>query len=162
MKLAHLISCVVLLVPLSLTAQQAKPPVSVANDPAHALRERADRASTSDCAKVCFEAAAHIAEASNEAFTVGNVELGQKWMKDAVEYARKGTKASVQTHKNQKGAEISLRRLSKRIHDIGDSLSLEDRPPVYQEAKTVDGLRDECLTSMFGTPKKTLEEKKKK
>ncbi len=146
---------VLLLTAASASAAQHHP----VEDPSMRYRQRADSASPGDCARVCFEAATQVAEASNRKFSEGDVETAQKWMKDAVEYARKGTEASIQTHKRQKEAEIQLRKLSKRIHDIGDSLSLDDRPPVYEESKAVDRLRDQMLTAMFGTPKKTLEDK---
>ncbi len=130
-------------------------------DPTYLIRGRADRASKKECAKVCLEAAAQIAEASDQQFTAGNVVIGQQWIKDAVAYAQKATAASLETHKNQKKAEIELRKLSKRMHDIGDTLAIEDRQPVYDASKTVDGLRDQMLTALFGTPKKSLEEKTK-
>lgn len=148
----------VLLASCAAVAQNPAPspaPAAPADPTAH-LRERADHAPKQDCAKVCFETAAHLAEASNQEFTNGNVERGQQWMKDAVEYARKGTEASIETRKHQKDAEIALRKLSRRIHDIGDSLALEDRKPVYDDSRAIDDLRDKMLTSMFGTPKKSL------
>ncbi len=148
-----------LLLPIVLLGQ-TKPAPAPTVDPSLKYREKADHANDKDCAKDCFDAAAHVAEAANKAFTDGNVELGHKWMHDAVEYARKGTEASIKTRKHQKHAEISLRKLSKRIHDIGDTLSVDDRPPIYQDSKTVDGLRDEMLKAMFGTPKKSLEDDK--
>ena len=147
---------------IAATTLLAQAPPSVPPDPAAGARAKADRGSKQDCTRSCFEASSEIVEAANGQFSQGNVELGQKWMKDAIEYARKGTQAAIDTRKHQKEAEITLRKLSKRIHDIGDSLALDDRPPVYEESKAIDTLRDEMLTAMFGTPKKTLEDDRKK
>ena len=36
----------------------------------------------------------------------------------------------------------------------------EQRPPVFDAEKVLQKLRDDMLTAMFGTPKKSLEEKR--
>jgi hypothetical protein len=123
-------------------------------------RERAEKANTSDCAKVCFEAARQLVEASNQLYNGGDVEGGLKLMNDAVRYAKRGTEASIQSRKNEKNAEIALRKLAKRMHDVGQSLALDDRPPVFKAEESVNDLRDQMLATLFGNPKKTLEEKK--
>ena len=138
----------------SVCAQTAQP------DAAARARERAEKSSPQECAKACFESAHQLIELANQQYTEGNEKKGQSLIDDAVKAARRGTESSVKTHKNQKNAEISLRKMAKRMHDIGDSLALDDRPPVYEASKAVDKLRDELLVAMFGTPKKSLEEKK--
>lgn len=131
-----------------------------AQDSVEKMRERAAAAKPADCAKVCFEAARQLIEASNLVYSGGDVKQGLKLMNDAVAYAKRGTQASIETRKHQKGAEIALRKMAKRMHDVGQSLALDDRPPVFEDEKVLQDLRDEMLAAIFGTPKKSLEEKK--
>jgi hypothetical protein len=123
-------------------------------------RERAEKAKPSDCAKVCFEAAKQLIEASNQLYEGGDAVGGLKLMNDAVAYAKRGTEASIESRKNEKNAEISLRKMAKRMHEIGQSLALEDRAPVFANEKALDDMRDQMLAALFGTPKTSLEEKK--
>jgi hypothetical protein len=123
-------------------------------------RERAEKANTSDCAKVCFEAARQLIEAANQLYDGGDVEGGLKLMNDAVRYAKRGTEASIQSKKHEKNAEIALRKMAKRMHDVGQSLALDDRPPVFKAEEAMNDLRDQMLAALFGNPKKSLEEKK--
>ena len=123
-------------------------------------RERAENAKPSDCAKVCFEAAKQLIEASNQLYEGGDVAQGLKLMNDAVGYAKRGTEASIQSRKNQKNAEIALRKMAKRVHEVGQSLALDDRPPVFKAEEQMDALRDQMLATLFGNPKKSLEDKK--
>jgi len=134
--------------------------VGAQNSTVDKTRERAEKAKPSDCAKVCFEAAKQLVEASNQLYEGGDVTGGLKLINDAVAYAKRGTEASIESRKNQKNAEITLRKMSKRMHDIGQSLALEDRAPVFAAEKTLNDLRDEMLAALFGTPKTSLEEKK--
>jgi hypothetical protein len=131
-----------------------------AQDSVQKTRDRAEAAKGGECAKVCFEAARQLIEASNQLYVGGDVPQGLKLINDALAYAKKGTHASIESHKNQKGAEIALRKLAKRMHDVGQSLALDDRPPVFKAEESMNELRDEMLAAMFGAPKKTLEEKK--
>jgi hypothetical protein len=123
-------------------------------------RERAEKANKSDCAKVCFEAARQLIEAANQLYDGGDVEGGLKLMNDAVSYAKRGTEASIQSRKHEKNAEIALRKMAKRMHDVGQSLALDDRPPVFKAEEAMNELRDQMLAALFGNPKRSLEEKK--
>ena len=123
-------------------------------------RERAENAKPSDCAKVCFEAAKQLIEASNQLYSGGDAEQGLKLMNDALRYAKRGTDAAIQSRKNEKNAEITLRKMAKRIHEVGESLALDDRAPVFKVEDQMDDLRDKMLATLFGNPKKSLEGKK--
>ena len=124
-------------------------------------REKAENAKPSDCAKVCFEAARQLIEASNQLYSGGDAVQGLKLMNDAVRYAKRGTEASIESRKNEKNAEIALRKMAKRMHEVGQSLALEDRDPVFKAEDQLDDLRDKMLATLFGNPKSSFEEKKK-
>lgn len=113
------------------------------------LRARADAAQGQYCAEVCVEAAAALVEDADKQFTDGNPELGHQEMKDAVAYAEKATKGSIQSNKRQKKTEIGLRKLSRRMTDIRQTLAADDRPPVDELIKSVEKMRTQLLMSMF-------------
>jgi hypothetical protein len=110
------------------------------------------------CTEVCLDAAKKLAELSNQNFTDGHVEPAQAAMADAGKYAEKAGRASIDTRKRQKQTEIGLRRLTKRMKDIVQTLNFEDRPPVEQIIKSVEAVRSDLLLNMFGNPKKTFEQ----
>src|SRR4051812_43030934 len=60
-----------------------------AQDSVQKTQERAAKAKPSDCAKVCFEAARQLIEASNQLYSGGDVQQGLKLMNDAVAYSKK-------------------------------------------------------------------------
>jgi hypothetical protein len=114
-----------------------------------ALRARADAAQGHTCAEVCLEAAQALVEDSDKQFTDGHPDVGHQEMKDAAEYAGKATKGSIQSNKRQKKTEIGLRKLSRRMTEIRQTLAIDDRPPVDELIKSVEKMRTDLLMSMF-------------
>ena len=113
------------------------------------LRARADAAQPQYCIELCVETAAALIEDADKQFTDGNAELGHQEMKDAVDYATKATKGSIQSNKRQKKTEIGLRKLSRRMTDVRQTLAIDDRPPVDELIKSVEKMRTQLLMSMF-------------
>lgn len=113
------------------------------------LRARADAAQGQFCAEVCVDAAAALIEDADKQFTNGNAESGLQEMKDAVNYAEKATKCSIQSNKRQKKTEIGLRKLSRRITEIRQTLADDDRPPLDELIKSIETMRTQLLMSMF-------------
>ena len=145
---------------------QAKPAPSPDAQQLEADRLKASaEASTGEaCTEVCLGAAQKLTELSNQNFTDGHVEVAQAYMRDAGKYAEKAGRESISSRKRQKKTEIGLRKLTKRMKDIEKTLNFEDRPPVEQIVKSIEAVRADLLSSIFGNPKKTfeqLDEKKK-
>lgn len=131
---------------------------------AERLRASAEASTGEACTEVCLDAARKLAELANQNFVDGHVDVAQAYMQDAGKYAEKAGRESIRTRKRQKKTEIGLRRLTKRMQDIEQTLNFEDRPPVKQVMNSVESVRSDLLSSMFGNPKKTFEqpdEKKK-
>jgi len=161
-----LVQLAIVLLPAVLFAQAQHPVVTPEALKADADRAKATAEATNGeaCAEVCLDAARKLTELSNQNFTDGQVEPAQAAMKDAGKYAEKAGHAAIDTHKHQKQTEIGLRRLTKRMKDIVQTLNFEDRPPVEQIIKSIEAVRSDLLLNMFGNPKKTFEqpdEKKK-
>jgi hypothetical protein len=117
------------------------------------LRARADAAQGQLCAEVCVDAAAALVESADKLFTEGNAEQGHQQMKDAVSYAERATKGSIQSNKRQKKTEIGLRKLSRRMTEIRQTLAIDDRPPMDDLINSVEKMRTALLMSMFDEKK---------
>jgi hypothetical protein len=117
------------------------------------LRTRADAAQGQYCAEVCVDAAAALVESADKLFTDGNAEQAHQQMKDAVTYAEKATKGSIQSNKRQKKTEIGLRKLSRRMTEIRQTLAIDDRAPMDELINAVEKMRTALLMSMFDEKK---------
>ena len=120
------------------------------NETLEEMRARADHAHGGDQAKLCIEYAHAELEHANYLYTKGDVEQGQAAVASVMEYARKGAAAATSSGKRLKQTEIELRKLEHRMKDIGDSLSLDDRPPVMKNVDELEQVRTSLLTAMWG------------
>ena len=89
-------------------------------------------------------------EDANTLFTDGDVDKAQGEVGEVVEYAHKAADAASSSGKHVKHTEIELRKLSKRLHDIAETLSVEDRPPLKKAVEDIEQIRADLLTRMFG------------
>ena len=133
-------------------AQQSQPPAQP--DPYAARRTEAQSAHEGHRAKLFVDLAHDEMEASDKAFTDGNVELGHKLASNAVNDADESSKAAVNSGKRLKDTEIDLRRLQMRTRDIAQSLNFEDRPPIEKIVQRIELMREAILERMFGGKKK--------
>jgi tetratricopeptide (TPR) repeat protein len=124
--------------------------VAAASDSPAELKARADAAHGGEQAKLSLEYAQHQLEDANALFTKGDVDRAQGEVVEAVEYSRKAAEAASSSGKHVKQTEIELRKLSKRMHDIGASLAFEDRAPVNQAVEQIEQIRSDLLDRMFG------------
>ena len=83
-------------------------------------------------------------------FTDGQVDKAQAEIQEVVEYSRKGADAASSSGKQLKETEIKLRKLEERMHDIGESLAFEDRPPVHQAQDEIEQIRSDLMVKMWG------------
>jgi hypothetical protein len=120
------------------------------NETASQLKARADAAHGGEQAKLCLEYARRQLEDANTLFTDGQVDKAQSEVLEAVDYARKAADAAASSGKQLKETEIKLRKLSERMHDVGESLAFEDRPPVRQAVTEIEQIRSELMVRMWG------------
>jgi len=114
------------------------------------LKAKADAAHGADQAKLCLEYARLELESSNALFTDGQVDKAQAEIREVVDYSRKGAGAASTSGKQLKETEIRLRKLAERMHDIGESLAFEDRPPVHQAIDEIEQIRSDLMVRMWG------------
>ena len=121
-----------------------------ATQPASELKARADAAQGGEKAKLCLEYARRQLEDADKLFNQGEVEKGQSEIRDVVDYAHKAASAASASGKRLKETEIDLRKLSKRMHDIGETLAFEDRDPVRTAVSEIEQIRSDLLVRMWG------------
>jgi hypothetical protein len=114
------------------------------------LKAKADAAHGGEQAKLCLEYARQELEDSNSLFTDGQVDKAQAEIRQVVDYSRKGADAASSSGKQLKETEIKLRKLAERMHDIGQSLAFEDRPPVKQAVDEIEQIRSDLMVKMWG------------
>ena len=114
------------------------------------LKAHADAATGAEQAKLCLEYAhRQLADADN-LFNQGDVEKGQAEIREVVEYAHKAADAAAASGKHLKETEIDLRKLEKRMHDIGESLDLDNRDPVRKAVDEIEQIRSDLMVRMWG------------
>jgi hypothetical protein len=121
-----------------------------ANESLPELKARADAAHGGEQAKLCLEYAHRLLEEANTLFTNGDVDKAQGEIGEVVEYGRKAADAASASGKHLKQTEIDLRKLSKRMHDIAETLAVEDRPPLLKAVDDLEQIRSDLLARMFG------------
>jgi len=114
------------------------------------LKARADAAQGGEKAKLCLEYAHRQLEDADKLFNQGDLEKGQAEIREVVDYAHKAASAASASGKRLKETEIDLRKLSKRMHDIGESLAFEDRDPVRNAVEEIEQIRSDLLIRMWG------------
>lgn len=120
------------------------------DEPLGKVQRLADTAQGGDCARYCLEASRQMADMSDRLYTDGKVDEAEQMMRQAGDYAERGTHCSIQSRKHEKDTEIALRKLSMRMSAISRTLASEDRPVVDAEMQRVDKLRFSVLSAMFG------------
>jgi len=120
------------------------------NESTPELKARADAATGGEQAKLCLEYAHRQLEYADNFFNHGDVEKGHAEVREVVDYAHKAARAASASGKRLKETEIDLRKLTKRMHDIGESLAFEDRDPVRKAVDEIEQIRSELLVRMWG------------
>jgi hypothetical protein len=124
--------------------------VLAGNESTAELKARADASTGAEQAKLCLEYAhRQLAEADN-LFNKGEVEKGQADIREVVEYAHKAANAASASGKHLKETEIGLRKLAKRMHDIGETLAFEEREPVRKAVDEIEQIRSDLMVRMWG------------
>lgn len=121
-----------------------------ADESAAELKAHADAAQGSDRAKLSLEYAQRQLEDANKLYSQGDVEKAEAGIKEVLTYSHQAADAASDSGKRLKKTEIGLRKLERRMEDIGESLSIDDRPPVEKAVKELEQLRADLLARMFG------------
>jgi exonuclease VII small subunit len=124
--------------------------VSATQPPSADLKAKADAAQGSERIGPSLEYARQELEYANTLYTDGDVEKGEAAVNESLTYAKRAADASAAANKRLKQTEIDLRKLQHRMRDIGQSLNIDDRPPVEKAVQELEQLRADLLAKMFG------------
>lgn len=114
------------------------------------LKSRADAAQGGEKISLSLDYAHQELEYANKLYTDGDVEKGEAAVGEVMTYARQAVQTAIATNKRLKSTEIDLRKLQHRMRDIGQSLNVDDRPPVEKSVQELEQLRSNLLGKMFG------------
>ena len=139
----YLLPVAVLLLLLSAIGQ-------VNGGPATTLKARADAAQGGERASLSLEYAHHQLEEANNLYTQGDVDKAEGNIHEVVAYCHQSADAASTSGKRLKQTEIELRKLENRMRDIGQSLNIDDRPPVEAAVQELEQVRAGLLARMWG------------
>jgi hypothetical protein len=114
------------------------------------LKSRADAAQGNERINLSLEYSHQELEYANKLYTDGDVEKAEAAIIDTMTYINRAAEAAIKTNKRLKQTEIDLRKLQHRMHDIGQSLNIDDRPTLEKSVTEVEQLRANLLAKMFG------------
>lgn len=118
------------------------------DEPIEKLIARAETRSDSQ-AEHCADVARREVEIANQYYTNGEVPKAEEAVKMAVSYSHKALEAGKRTHKKLKETDITLRKTSRRLADVGQTLAFEDKPVVKDAVEKIEEIRSELLNIMF-------------
>jgi hypothetical protein len=121
-----------------------------ASESSSELKNRADAASGGEKAKLCLEYAHRQLEDADALFNQGEGDKALAEIREVVDYCHKAADAASSSGKHLKQTEIELRKLSKRMHDVGESLAFEDRDPVRKAVDEIEQIRSDLMVRMWG------------
>ena len=75
-------------------------------DPLARLRQFADKSNGGDCARYSVAYAKLLAEVGNKQYAEGKVDDAEKLIRQLGQYAERGTRCSLESHKHEKDTEI--------------------------------------------------------
>jgi hypothetical protein len=79
----------------------------------------------------------------------GDFTQAESALRDVVDYGIKAAQSAMDTGKEMKKTEITLRKIATRLEDIRKTLSVDDRPAVGEAVQKLDTARTELLHHMF-------------
>lgn len=114
------------------------------------LKARADAAHGGERASLCIQYAHRELEEANTLYTLGDVEKAEAAIQEVLTYSGQAATAASASGKRLKQTEIELRKIEHRMRDIGESLNIDDRPPLEKGVQQLEQLRAGLLARMFG------------
>jgi hypothetical protein len=117
-------------------------------EPVEKLIARADVRSD-DQAAHCADVARREVEIANQYYTTGDVQKAVDAVNLAVSYSQKALEAAKRTHKKLKETDLTLRKTSRRLSDVGQTLAFEDKPVVKDAVDKIEQARSQILALMF-------------
>jgi response regulator RpfG family c-di-GMP phosphodiesterase len=114
------------------------------------LKARAEASKPTSQDKLFAEVSLRAVMLARSLYNQGHTDKAQAAAQEAATYAEKARDAAQSTGKNLKRTEIMLREAARRLEELRQDLSVEDRPPVEAAEQRIQAARQAVLTKMFG------------
>jgi len=118
------------------------------DEPIEKLIARAD-ARGDNQAEYCADVARREVEIANQYYTNGDLQKAEDAVRLIVTYSEKALEAAKRTRKKLKDTDLTLRKTSRRLSDVGQTLAFEDKPAVKEAVEKIEHVRSELLKMMF-------------
>jgi hypothetical protein len=114
------------------------------------LKARLQNAKPDERAHLCVEIAERQVESADKLYTGGKADEAEAALHDVVTYSQQASEAAGQTGHRLKNTEIAMRKMAHRLSDIKRGLPFDDQGKVQAAVDTLDKIRTELLSRMFG------------
>lgn len=118
------------------------------------LKARLETATADQRISLSLEIAQRQLTSADKLYTEGKPDEARTAVNDVVTYSEKAGQAANETGKKLKQAEITVRKMAKKLRDIKRSVNFEDQEPLQDAADRLEHIRTDLLTRMFGPSKK--------
>ena len=114
------------------------------------LKARVQHAKPDERTNLCIQIAERQVEAFDKFYTDGKTGEAEAALHDVVSYSQQASESAGQTGHRLKNTEIAMRKMSHRLTDIKRSLPFEEQASVQSAVETLDKIRTDLLSRMFG------------
>ena len=113
------------------------------------LKQKIAKDSDRDICIHSVELIHELVEQFNAQVNDGKLEPAQQTLNEIGAYADRARDAAKNKHHKLKQAELMLHKSSRRLADIAQSLSVENRPAIAAVVKRIEAADDELLNQVF-------------
>jgi alkyl sulfatase BDS1-like metallo-beta-lactamase superfamily hydrolase len=102
--------------------------------------------------ELCFNSAElvrDLVEQFNNQMNAGELQPAQETLNDIGTYADKAREAAKKSHHKLKQAELTLHKSARRLADIAQALSVENRDAINKVVKKIEAADDDILNQVF-------------
>jgi hypothetical protein len=113
------------------------------------LKARVANTSVADRPHLCLQIAQRQLAATDKFYAASDVEKAQATLTDVVAFSELARDYSIQSHKYQKQAEITVRTMARKLADIKHLVGHDDQEPIQDAINRLQRVRDDLLVAMF-------------
>jgi hypothetical protein len=136
---------------LEFAVEQKTPATPEQQTDAH-VRELKQKIAGDSEREICVHSAhlvRELVEQFNAEINAGKLQPAQETLNEIGSYADKAREAGSKSHHKLKEAELVLHKSARRLADIGEELSVEDRPAITLVVKRIEAADDALLKEVF-------------
>lgn len=122
---------------------------ALSDDSTDQMKARLGSAGAGDRPTLCIRISEQELVVASKLYAEGDFEKAQAALTDVAAFAEMARDYAVQSHKHEKQSEIALRKMVRKLSDLGHTLSHEDGQQVQKTIDRLERVRDDLMISMF-------------